>query len=201
MSPPRHRRLREDAYPSPQEAAMWRGMPGVMLMTFLTIGGRMGHAQAGSPRIRPEDAAIRALIDRGTRAIRDVPRIDRRARQLKRHRLCQIFALFRRRACVSGLASAATDARWLLIKIDRFGPARRRPDVRCWHTSFSTQMRSRPIWEITDLASFQRSFASRGWKHAAGFNNEAGNIEKGGGAESNPPKEVTVDETGTAASD
>ena len=157
---------------------MWRGMVGVMLMTILTTGGRMVNAQAGSPRIRPEDAAIRALIDRG---------LERSAtfRELTAGLdNANVIVYVRFSPCSAGVpaclvwASAATDARRLLIKIDRFG---RSPDdltsLLAHELQHANEVASDS--EITDLASFQRSFASRGWKHAVGFETEeAGKISK-----------------------
>ena len=39
------------------------GMVGVVLVTIIAAGGREVNAQSGSPRIRPEGAAIRELIE------------------------------------------------------------------------------------------------------------------------------------------
>ena len=73
-------------------------------------------------------------------------------------------------ACTACLVwvSPAADARRLLIKVDRFG---RSPDeltaLLAHELQHANEVASDP--EITDLASFQKSFASRGWKHGAGF--------------------------------
>ena len=157
---------------------MWRGTVGVMLMTLLTTGGRMVNAQTGSPRIRPEDAAIRALIDRGlerSATFRDLNAgLDN----------ANVIVYVRLSPCSAGVpacllwVSADTDARRLLIKINRFG---RSPDELTALLAHELQHANEVASdsEITDLASFQRSFASRGWKHSAGFETEeAGKISK-----------------------
>jgi hypothetical protein len=67
---------------------------------------------------------------------------------------------------------------WLGIKFDRFG---RSPDELTALLAHELQHANEvaSVSEITDLASFQNLFASRGWKHAAGFETEeAGTISK-----------------------
>jgi len=173
---------------------MWRGMVGVLLMTIVTTGGRIVNAQTGSPRVRPEDAAIRALIDRGmerSATFRDLNTGLDNANVI-------VYVRFSR--CSAGVpaclvwASADTDARRLLIKIDRFG---RSPDELTALLAHELQHANEVASdsEITDLASFQKSFASSGWKRAAGFETEqAGKISKRVAAELNrreikaPPK-------------
>src|SRR5213592_3896796 len=100
---------------------MWRGMVGVMLITIVTTGGQNVGAQSGSPRVRPEDAEIRALMDRGmehSATFRDLnTRLDN----------TNVIVYVRFSRCPGGVpacllwASADTVARRLLIKIDRFG--------------------------------------------------------------------------------
>lgn len=152
---------------------MWRGMVGVMLMTIVTTGGRIVNAQTGSPRVRPEDAAIRALIDRGmerSATFRDLNTLLDNA---------NVIVYVRFSPCSQGVtsclfwASADTDARRLLIKIDRFG---RSPDELTALLAHELQHANEVASDakITDLASFQNAFASRGWKHAAGFETEEG---------------------------
>jgi hypothetical protein len=79
--------------------------------------------------------------------------------------------MFPRRAGCLFWASADTGARRLLIKIDRFG---RSPDELTALLAHELQHANEVAsdLEITNLASFQHSFASRGWKHAAGFETE-----------------------------
>jgi len=70
-------------------------------------------------------------------------------------------------ACLAW-ASAGADVRRLLIKIDRFGHS---PDeltaLLAHELQHATEVASDS--EITDLASFEKSFALHGWKHGAGF--------------------------------
>jgi hypothetical protein len=65
-------------------------------------------------------------------------------------------------------AAADASARRLLIKIDRFG---RSPDeltaLLAHELQHANEVAADP--DITDLASFQKSFAARGWTHRAGF--------------------------------
>ena len=157
---------------------MWRGTVGVVLMTIVTTEGRIVSAQTGSPRVRPEDTAISALIERGieqSATFRDlINRLDNGS----------VIVYVRVSRCSAGVpaclvwASADTDARRLLIKIDRFG---RSPDeltaLLAHELQHANEVASDP--KITDLASFQKAFASRGWKHAAGFETEeAGKVSK-----------------------
>ena len=51
------------------------------------------NAQTESPRVRPEDAAIRALIDRGIERSATFRDLITGARQRGRHRLRQVLAL------------------------------------------------------------------------------------------------------------
>ena len=150
---------------------MGRGMAGVMLMTLVTIGVRVVDVQTRSPRVRPEDAAIRALIDRG---------MERSAtfRGLSRDLdTADVIVYVRSSPCSRGVpacllwAWADRDARRLLIKIDRFG---RSPDELTALLAHELQ-HAREVAadsQITDLASFQKAFAARGWKHGAGFETE-----------------------------
>ena len=157
---------------------MWRGMVGVMLMTIVTTGGRIVNAQTESPRVRPEGAAIRALIDRGmerSATFRDLNTGLDNANVI-------VYVRFSR--CSTGVpacllwASPDTNARRLLIKIDRFGHSTDELTALLAHElQHANEVASDA--EITDFASFQNSFASRGWKHAAGFETEeAGTISK-----------------------
>ena len=47
---------------------MWQRMVGVALVTIIAIGGREANAQTGSPRIRPEGAAVREFVELVLRA-------------------------------------------------------------------------------------------------------------------------------------
>ena len=157
---------------------MWRGLVGVVLTTIATTGQGMVNAQTESPRLRPEDAAVRVLIDRGmegSATFRDlITGLDK----------ANVVVYVRFSRCSPGVpacllwASADKVARRLLIKIDRFG---RSPDELTALLAHELQHANEVASDsdITDLASFQRSFASRGWKHAAGFETEeAGKMSK-----------------------
>jgi hypothetical protein len=157
---------------------MWRGIGGVMLMTIVTTGGRIVNAQTELPRVRPEGTAIRALIDRGMERSATFRALNTGLDN------ANVIVYVRFSRCSAGVpacllwASADTDARRLLIKIDRFG---RSPDELTSLLAHELQHANEVASdsEITDLASFQNSFASRGRKHAAGFETEeAGKISK-----------------------
>lgn len=147
---------------------MWQGIVGVVLVAIIAVGGREANAQSGSLRIRPEGAAVRELIDRG---------MERSAtfRELRAGLdNASVIVYVRFSPCSGGVpaclawASAGADARRLLIKVDRFG---RSPDeltaLLAHELQHATEVASDS--EITDLASFEKSFASRGWKHGARF--------------------------------
>ena len=90
-------------------------------------------------------------------------------------------------ACLFWVSADAV-ARRLVIKIDRFG---RSPDeltaLLAHELQHANEVASDPA--ITDLASFQESFASRGWKHAAGFETEeAGRISRKVAADLSRPR-------------
>ena len=157
---------------------MWRDIVGVMLMIVVAAGGGVANAQTGSVRLRPEGAAIRALIDQG---------IERSATFRDLHAALEngnVIVYVRFSRCSPGVpaclvwAEAGTDARRLLIKIDRFG---RSPDELAALLAHELQHANEVAAnsDIRDLASFQKAFATRGWKHRAGFETEeAGNISK-----------------------
>ena len=167
---------------------MWQGTIGAVLVTIIAIGGIDVNAQSGSPRIRPEGAAIRALIDRGmerSATFRDLSTGLDNANVI-------VYVRFSR--CSGGVpaclvwASAGADARRLLIKVDRFG---RSPDELTALLAHELQHASEVASdsEITDLDSFEKSFASRGWKHGAGFETgEAITISKRVAAELTRPE-------------
>ena len=151
---------------------MRQGLVGVVLAAIAATGGVTANAQGESPAVRPEDAAIRALIASG---------MERSAtfRDLKtRLDSADVIVYVRFSRCAGGVAacldwaSATADPhRLLLIKLDRFG---RSPDeltaLLAHELQHANEVASAP--EITDLASFAKSFASRGWKHRDGFETE-----------------------------
>ena len=150
---------------------MWKGMTGVVLAAIATAGGGTVHAQSESSAVRPEDAAIQALIARG---------MERSAtfRDLKtRLDTADVIVYVKFSRCAQGVAaclvwaSAARQPRRLLIKLDRFG---RSPDelttLLAHEFQHANEVASAP--DVTDLASFRTSFASRGWTHGDGFETE-----------------------------
>jgi hypothetical protein len=150
---------------------MSRGTASVMLVAMAAAGGRSGDAHTRAPWIRPENAAIRALIERGMERSATFRNVSLRLDD------ADLVVYVRFSPCSGGvpaclvLASAGADARRLLIKIDRFG---RSPDeltaLLAHELQHANEVASDPA--ITDVASFQRSFATRGWTHAAGFETE-----------------------------
>ena len=157
---------------------MWQGVVGVVLMTIVSAGGRTVNAQTGSPRVRPEDTAIRALIDRGieqSATFRDL---------INRLEKANVIVYVRFARCSVGVpacllwASTGADARRLLIKIDRHS---RSPDELTALLAHELQHANEVASDskITDLVSFQQLFALRGWRHAGGFETEeAGRISR-----------------------
>lgn len=150
---------------------MWRGLVGVMLTAMATTGGRIVNAQTVSPRLRPESAAIRALIGRGLKGSATFRNLTGRLDSAN----VIVYVQFSR--CSAGVpacllwASADTNARRLVIKIDRFG---RSPDELTALLAHELQHANEVGADsaITDLASFRRSFASHGRQHGAGFETE-----------------------------
>jgi hypothetical protein len=147
---------------------MRHGIVGVVLVTIFAAGGIDANAQSGAPRIRPEDAGVRELIDQG---------MERSATFRDLHAGlddANVIVYVRFSPCSRGVqaclawVSPAADARRLLIKVDRFG---RSPDeltaLLAHELQHATEVASDS--KITDLASFEKSFASRGWKHGKGF--------------------------------
>jgi len=143
-------------------------MIGAVLVIIIAIGGREVSAQRGSPRIRPESVAMRALIDSG---------MERSAtfRELSTGLdSSDVIVYVRFSPCSGGVpaclawASASVDTRRLLIKVDRFG---RSPDDLTALLAHELQHATEVAADsgITDVASFQKSFALRGWKHRVGF--------------------------------
>jgi hypothetical protein len=91
-------------------------------------------------------------------------------------------------------AGTGPDRRRLLIKVDKFG---RSPDELIALLAHELQHANEvaAAREITDAPSFQKAFASRGWKHGAGFETgEAVKITKAVAAElilRGPPRHTT----------
>ena len=150
---------------------MWQGTAGVVLAAIATAGGGVVSAQSELPAVRPESAAIRALI---------ASAMDRSAtfRDLKtRLDSTDVIVYVRFSRCPSGIPAclawitAGSGSRRLLIRIDRFDSSPDRLTALLAHElQHANEVAAAP--DITDLASFQKSFASRGWNHGAGFETE-----------------------------
>ena len=147
---------------------MWRGMAGVVVAAMVAAGGETVSAQNGSPAVRAESDGVRELIASGmqrSETFRDLnARLD----------ASDVVVYVRFSSCSGGVpaclvwASAGAGSRRLLIKVDRFG---RSPDELTALLAHELQHANEVATAsgITDVASFQASFASRGWKHLAGF--------------------------------
>lgn len=150
---------------------MWRGMLGVVVATMVASCGETVSAQNGSPAVRAESEGVRKLIASGmqrSETFRDLSaRLD----------ASDVVVYVRFSPCPGGVpaclvwASAGAGTRRLLIKVDRFG---RSSDELTALLAHELQHANEVATAsgITDVASFQESFASRGWKHLAGFETE-----------------------------
>ena len=150
---------------------MRQGIVGVVLAAIAATGGVTANAQGESPAVRPEDAAIRALIATGMErspTFRDLKtRLDN----------TNVVAYVRFSRCAGGVAaclvwvSAGAGARRLLIKLDRVGRSPVELTALLAHElQHAHEVASRT--EITDVASFGKAFASLGWNHGDGFETE-----------------------------
>lgn len=151
---------------------MRQGMVGVVLATIAAAGGVTVSGQSESPTVRPEDAAVRALIARGMERSATFRDLNTRLENAN----VVVYVRFAR--CAGGVvaclvwASADADSRpLLLIKVDGFGHS---PDELTALLAHELQHANEvaDAADITDLASFQKSFASRGWNHGNGFETE-----------------------------
>ena len=121
--------------------------------------------------MRPEDAAIRALVASGMGRSATFRHLHARLDA------SNVIVYVRFSRCAEGVGaclvwvSAGAGARRLLIMLDRFG---RSPDeltvLLAHELQHANEVASAP--EITDLDSFRKAFASLGWKHSDGFETE-----------------------------
>jgi len=141
-----------------------------LVLVAMVAGGGTLNALGASPAVRPEDAAIRALIASGIErsvTFRDLnTRLDNGdVTVYVRFSPCTGVP-----ACLVWAGSGAGSRR-LLVKLDRFG---RSPDeltaLLAHELQHANEVASAP--DVIDLRSFQKAFASRGWKHGAGFETE-----------------------------
>ena len=149
---------------------MRQGMMGVVLAAIAAGGGPV-NGQSDSPAVRPESADIRALIASGmdrSATFRDLnTRLDNTD--------VIVYVRFSRcapsiPACLAWIPAGAGSRR-LLIRIDRFDRSTDDLTALLAHElQHANEVAAAP--DITDLASFQKSFASRGWKHRDGFETE-----------------------------
>ena len=147
---------------------MWRGMAGVVVATIVAAGGGTVSAQNGPPAVRAESDAVRALIAGGMQRSETFRELSARLDT------SDVVVYVRFSPCSGGVpaclvwASTGAGARRLVIKVDRFG---RTVDELMALLAHELQHANEVATasEITDVASFQASFASRGWKHLAGF--------------------------------
>src|SRR5688572_22197126 len=139
---------------------MGQAIVAAVVAAIAATGGVTADAQSESSAVRPEDAAIRALIASG---------MERSAtfRDLKtRLDTSDVIVYIRSSSCAARVGaclawvSASAGTRRLLVTLDRFG---RSPDeltaLLAHELQHASEVASAP--EITDLDSFVRSFSSR----------------------------------------
>ena len=147
---------------------MRQGVVGVVLAAIAAAGEVPMIAQDASPALRPESAAVRALMTKGierSSTFRDLTSRLSRADVVVyvRFSRCQGNAA----ACLLW-ASAAPGLRRVVIKLDQFGRSPNELTALLAHElQHALEVADAP--EIKDLASFQKAFAERGWKGAHGF--------------------------------
>ena len=143
---------------------------GLVLVVMVASAGTL-NAQGAAAAVRPEDAAIRALMASGIE--RSVTFRDLNTRLESG----DVIAYVRFSRCAGGVpaclvwAEAHAGSRRLLIKLDRFG---RSPDQLTALLAHELQHANEvaAAADITDTASFRKAFASRGGRHGAGFETE-----------------------------
>ena len=144
---------------------MRQGMVGVVLAAIATVGGgdseRAGRATRDSAGARRDTGADRRRLERSA-TFRDL-----------RARLEPRTSSFTSGSAVPGSAGcmvwgSADAAPAASDQLDRFG---RSPDELTAILAHELQHANEVATDsgITDLDSFQKSFAARGWKHGAGF--------------------------------
>jgi hypothetical protein len=145
---------------------------GTALAVIAAAGGSVGHAQNRSAAVRPVDAAVRALVARGTQRSTTLRDLSTRLDDTD----VVVYVRFSRcngsvAACLLWVSGDAGSRR-LLIRLDNFGhPPDELTALLAHELQHAQEVATAP--EIRDERSFQRSFASRGWKHGAGFETEA----------------------------
>jgi hypothetical protein len=151
---------------------MWQAVACAVMVMTIAAGAREVNLQDGTPAVRPERAAIRDLIESGRQRSATFRDLNAGLDQTN------VVVYVRFSPCLGGVpaclvwAAADATARLLLVKIDRFG---RSPDeltaLLAHELQHAHEVAADP--DITDPASFRKSFASHGWTHGAGFETEA----------------------------
>ena len=141
---------------------------GVVLAAIAAAGEVPMAAQGASPALRPESAAVRALMTKGVErssTFRDL------ASRLSGADVIVYVRFSRCPGDVPGCllwASAVPGLRRVLIKLDPFGRSQNELTALLAHElQHALEVSDAP--EVRDLASFQKAFAGLGWKGSHGF--------------------------------
>jgi hypothetical protein len=147
---------------------MRQGVVGVALAVIAAAGEVPVTAQDISRAVRPESAAVRAVMTRGIErsgTFRDLT---------GRLSGADVIIYVRFSRCAGDVpgcllwASAAPGPRRVLIKLDQFSRSPNDLTALLAHElQHALEVADAP--EIRDLASFQKAFAGRGWKGSDGF--------------------------------
>ena len=147
---------------------MRQGMVGAALAAIVAAGGVPMTAQDAWQPLRPESAAVRALMTGGIERSSTFRDLTTRLGGAD----VTVYVRFSR--CPGDLpgcllwASTAPGVRRVLIKLDPFGRSPNELTALLGHElQHALEVAEAP--EIRDLASFQKAFDRRGWKGAHGF--------------------------------
>jgi hypothetical protein len=144
----------------------------VVAILAVVFGTGILKAQGVAPAVRPEDPDTRALVARGIERSETFRELNARLDK------GDVVVYVRYSPCMGGVpacllwAGQGINSRRLLIKLDRFG---RSPDELTALLAHELQHATEVLAaaSIVDRLTFQESFASLGWTHAAGFETEA----------------------------
>jgi len=171
---------------------MRQGVASVVLAAIVAAGEVPVSAQDASPALRPESAAVRALMTKGIErsgTFRDLT---------SRLSGADVIIYVRFSRCPGNVpgclqwASAAPGLRRVVIKLDQFGRTPNELTALLAH-ELQHALEVADATEINDLASFQKAFAERGWKGAHGFETAlAGEITKRVAAELGSTSEARI---------
>jgi hypothetical protein len=139
-----------------------------VVLAAIAAAGEVPMTAQDAPCLRPESAAVRALMTRGierSSTFRDLT---------NRLSGADVVVYVRFSRCLGNLpgclmwASAAPGLRRVLIKLDPFGRSPNELTALLAHElQHALEVADAP--EIRNLASFQTAFAGRGWKGAHGY--------------------------------